>query len=62
MQYQMLVFVHNIKSMWYGAAVAYIIILNQHTPKKPAENKHQSTLLIFGPTSELPTAVSMPPM
>jgi hypothetical protein len=58
MQYQMLVFVHNIKTMWYGAVVAYdIIILTQHTPKKPAENKHQSTLLIFRPT-----AGSMPPM
>ena len=30
----MLLFEHNIKTMWYGVVVAYDIILSQHTPKK----------------------------
>jgi len=34
MQHQMFLFVHNIKTMWYGVVVAYDILLNQHTPKK----------------------------
>jgi hypothetical protein len=62
MQHQMLLIEHNIKTMRYGVVVAYDIIPSQHTPKKPVENKHQSTLLILEPTFELPTAASMSPM
>lgn len=62
MQHRMLVFVHNIKTMWYAAVVGHDIILNQHTPKKASGKQTSVTLLILGPTSELPTAVSMPPM
>jgi hypothetical protein len=42
MQHQMLLFEHNINTMWYGVVVAYDIILSQHSPKKKTYGKQTS--------------------